>query len=524
MTLKLESSKLMKGYKNRKKTSDFRRRTSVESGGRCIWRLRGTRVARSLKLEVPNWGSGTSAASELARHCEATRVSHDALCRPISTADSESVARTWTYNTRSEMTGCTGEDLSGTEQGAGNAPVAKRSGRLSEANPKGRKGPRVGGLLAVSCDGEFYVPIYGGNGNIMGYVDESGTLVAKFVYDPYGNVVLLEGDLPLPLKDGPPVDISGLHGSDFSFGFSTKYHDREVGLIAYQLRSYSPRLGRWLNRDPIEEEGGVNLYATCANTPILHVDYLGLESGSVFVQGVGAGWAGATVTLNGRIAVQLNGELYYLTLDTKGLRPLSKARIPPSGSTTAVFLYREGNPNKALRIDYHQLKAFPNKKGVWHLNTKGGIAKIANSKYLNHAIKPSVTMTGRVVTLFKDGGRYCFIAGAAMTGIEIYKADNHVREAVRQVFGWSGAIAGGRIGSWAGAKAGMSLAIAIGQSGPQISTPEELITVPVLGVIGGIGGGIVGGIVGWKSGASISDKVYDWKFSPLMKEEWNVCE
>ncbi|MBR4758263.1 MAG: hypothetical protein IK084_05600, partial [Bacteroidaceae bacterium] len=40
---------------------------------------------------------------------------------------------------------------------------------------------------------------------------------------------------------------SGLHGSDFSFGFSTKYHDREVGLIAYQLRSYSPRLGRWLN-------------------------------------------------------------------------------------------------------------------------------------------------------------------------------------------------------------------------------------------------------------------------------------
>ena len=65
-----------------------------------------------------------------------------------------------------------GEDFSGTEQGAGNAPVAKRSGRLSEANPKGRKGPRVGGLLAVSYDGELYVPIYGGNGNIVGYADE----------------------------------------------------------------------------------------------------------------------------------------------------------------------------------------------------------------------------------------------------------------------------------------------------------------------------------------------------------------
>ena len=33
------------------------------------------------------------------------QASHDALGRPASTADSESAARTWTYNERSEMTG-----------------------------------------------------------------------------------------------------------------------------------------------------------------------------------------------------------------------------------------------------------------------------------------------------------------------------------------------------------------------------------------------------------------------------------
>ena len=38
------------------------------------------------------------------------QVSHDALGRPVSTADSESAARTWTYNERSEMTGCTSSD------------------------------------------------------------------------------------------------------------------------------------------------------------------------------------------------------------------------------------------------------------------------------------------------------------------------------------------------------------------------------------------------------------------------------
>ena len=75
-------------------------------------RSRGARVvaSRGQELEVTNRGSGTLAASALARHCEATRVSHDALGRPVSTADSESAARTWTYNERSEMTGCTSND------------------------------------------------------------------------------------------------------------------------------------------------------------------------------------------------------------------------------------------------------------------------------------------------------------------------------------------------------------------------------------------------------------------------------
>jgi RHS repeat-associated protein len=81
----------------------------------------------------------------------------------------------------------------------------------------------------------------------------------------------------MPSPDGSPVPIPvGRSGEDFSFGFSTKYHDREVGLVAYQLRSYSPRLGRWLNRDPIEEDGGVNLYGFVKNNTICHVDIIGL--------------------------------------------------------------------------------------------------------------------------------------------------------------------------------------------------------------------------------------------------------
>lgn len=47
------------------------------------------------------------------------------------------------------------------------------------------------------------------------------------------------------------------------------------GVRYYGLRYYSPSLGRFVNKDPIEEQGGINLYAFCANNGVNHWDYLG---------------------------------------------------------------------------------------------------------------------------------------------------------------------------------------------------------------------------------------------------------
>lgn len=40
---------------------------------------------------------------------------------------------------------------------------------------------------------------------------------------------------------------------------------------------YDPNVGRWLNRDPIMEEGGVNLYGFVDNDGLNSTDYLGLD-------------------------------------------------------------------------------------------------------------------------------------------------------------------------------------------------------------------------------------------------------
>src|SRR5688572_16266204 len=55
-------------------------------------------------------------------------------------------------------------------------------------------------------------------------------------------------------------------------------HSRS-GLNLTRTRDYSANLGRFISRDPIEEEGGLNLYAYVDNDPINLIDPDGLFPG-----------------------------------------------------------------------------------------------------------------------------------------------------------------------------------------------------------------------------------------------------
>jgi len=63
----------------------------------------------------------------------------------------------------------------------------------------------------------------------------------------------------------------------FSYQFSTKPVDAETWFSYYGYRFYSPALGRWISRDPIEEDGVINLYQHCHNISLSYYDYLGLD-------------------------------------------------------------------------------------------------------------------------------------------------------------------------------------------------------------------------------------------------------
>jgi RHS repeat-associated protein len=132
----------------------------------------------------------------------------------------------------------------------------------------------VGGLLLTShhtpqADGGTQVttlaPLYDFNGNVLAYADvATSTITHQMEYDPFGQELSLDTLLPGEGAAEAP-----------RFRFSTKYTDGETGLVYYGFRYYSPELGRWPSRDPIEERGGINLYGMVGNDAVNQVDVLG---------------------------------------------------------------------------------------------------------------------------------------------------------------------------------------------------------------------------------------------------------
>ena len=57
---------------------------------------------------------------------------------------------------------------------------------------------------------------------------------------------------------------------------STPAYQRRLGMSEYGFRYYIPAGGRWASRDPIGEEGGINLYGFVENAPPHRFDSLGL--------------------------------------------------------------------------------------------------------------------------------------------------------------------------------------------------------------------------------------------------------
>jgi RHS repeat-associated protein len=120
-------------------------------------------------------------------------------------------------------------------------------------------------------------------------IDAIQFAAAKYVYDPFGSTISAMGPML----------------AENAYGFSSKDLHVASGLVYYGYRFYAPLLQRWLNRDPIQELGGKNLFEFVENRPLNGIDREGLQYVPPLIQGpdpfskntVGNGYPGTT--LNG---------------------------------------------------------------------------------------------------------------------------------------------------------------------------------------------------------------------------------
>ncbi len=144
--------------------------------------------------------------------------------------------------------------------------------------------------VAMRINDETYVYERNLQGDIVGLLDKTGTWVAKYSYNAWGE--------PIYITDNKGHDISGdrTHVANKNpYRYRGYYYDVETGFYYLKTRYYDPITCRFINQDNLlganKDVYCYNLFAYCSNNPTNLTDPNGTFAGAIF----GLIYAAATV-------------------------------------------------------------------------------------------------------------------------------------------------------------------------------------------------------------------------------------
>ncbi len=124
----------------------------------------------------------------------------------------------------------------------------------------------TGTAVSFKYNGVLYYYIRNIQGDVTAITDSTGTIVAEYQYDAWGNILSYTG----AMASINPIRYRGY------------YQDPETGWYYLNSRYYNPEWRRFLNADSLFIAGdvinGSNMFAYCNNNPVMYVDALGLAA------------------------------------------------------------------------------------------------------------------------------------------------------------------------------------------------------------------------------------------------------
>ena len=131
--------------------------------------------------------------------------------------------------------------------------------------------------MAVKYNNTNYYYVTNLQGDVTAILNTSGTAVASYTYDAWGNILTTTGSMASTLGTVNPLR------------YRDYVYDQETGFYYVSSRYYDPEIGRWINADTTDILTATpmgltdkNLFAYCDNNPVVRVDHGGQFWDTVF--------------------------------------------------------------------------------------------------------------------------------------------------------------------------------------------------------------------------------------------------
>ena len=134
-------------------------------------------------------------------------------------------------------------------------------------------GPGIDEVLAVKTASSISYLTRDGLNSVSEATDGAGQALESYTYDAFGLPAFFDGS-------GSSIASSAIGNR---YLFTGREWEQESGLYYCRARHYDPGIGRWLQPDPIGEDGGLNLYGYVGNDPTNGIDPLGLDATTILL-------------------------------------------------------------------------------------------------------------------------------------------------------------------------------------------------------------------------------------------------